>query len=62
MEIFQLRESKKLAEAYRAGHITLTEFIEELEWCWDMKIYRGTRVPTLERTGGPIAAILEEHG
>jgi len=27
-----------------------------------MKIYRGTRVPTLERTGGPIAAILEEHG
>ena len=45
MGIFQLRGSKKLAEAYRAGHITLTEFIEELEWCWDMKIYRGREYP-----------------
>ena len=43
MGIFQLRGSKKLAEAYRAGHITLSEFIEELEWCWDKRIYNATR-------------------
>jgi len=57
MEILQVPKARKLAEAYHDGSITLREFMEELEWCWDMKIYRGTKAPVVERSGGPMPPV-----
>jgi len=54
MESFQLPESKKMVEAYRDGHITLRELMEELEWYCDRKIYRRTRAPAMERASDPM--------
>jgi len=48
MEILQVPKARKLAEAYHDGSITLREFMEELEWCWDKKLYRGTRARIAE--------------
>jgi hypothetical protein len=38
MEILQAPESRRMAAAYRDGHITFRELMQELEWCWDKKI------------------------
>jgi len=43
MEIFQMPESRQMIEAYHKGHITIRELMEELEWCWDKRIYNATR-------------------
>jgi len=43
MEILQVPKARKLAEAYNDGQITLREFSENLEWCWDKRIYNATR-------------------
>ena len=42
MEILQVPKARKLAEAYNDGQITLREFSENLEWCWDKRIYNAT--------------------
>jgi hypothetical protein len=43
-----------MVEAYRDGHITLRELMEELEWYCDRKIYRRTRAPAMERASDPM--------
>ena len=53
MEILQVPKARKLAEAYHDGSITLRQFMEQLEWCWDMKIHRGTKAPVVERGAIP---------
>jgi hypothetical protein len=53
MEILQVPKARKLAEAYHDGSITLRKFMEQLEWCWDMKIHRGTKAPVVERGSIP---------
>jgi len=60
MEILQVPKARKLAEAYHEGQITLREFLENLEWCWDMRIYRGTKAPVVERKGVPMPPILTQ--
>jgi len=60
MEILQVPKARKLAEAYHGGSITLREFMEELEWCWEMKIYRGTKAPVVERPGVLMLPILTQ--
>ena len=60
MEILQVSKARKLAEAYHDGSITLREFMEELERCWDMKIYRGTKAPVVERKGVPMTPIMTQ--
>jgi len=59
MEIFEMPESKKLAEAYRVGYITFRELMEDLEWYRDSEICRGTKAPAVERKAGPIPESLE---
>jgi hypothetical protein len=36
--------------------------MEELEWCWDMKIYRGSKTPVVEREDVPMPPILTQAG
>ena len=60
MEILQVPKARKLAEAYNDGQITLREFWENLEWCWDMKIYRGTKAAAVQRTAVPMPQILTQ--
>jgi len=60
MEILQVPKARKLAEAYHEGQITLREFLENLEWCWGMRIYRGTKAPVVERKGVPMPPILTQ--
>jgi hypothetical protein len=60
MEILQAPKSRKLAQSYRAEHITLRKFMEKLEWYWDKSIYKGTRAPIVERARGPVSAILKQ--
>ena len=60
MEILQVSKARKLAEAYHDGSITLREFMEELERCWDMKIYRGTKAPVVERKDVPMTPIMTQ--
>lgn len=62
MEILQVPKTRQLAEAYHDGSITFREFMEELEWCWDMKIYRGTKAPVVERKDVPMPPILTQAG
>jgi|WetSurMetagenome_2_1015567.scaffolds.fasta_scaffold310254_2 hypothetical protein len=62
MEILRVPKARKLAEAYHDGSITLREFMEELEWCWDMKIYRGTKTPVVVRKDVPMPPILTQAG
>jgi hypothetical protein len=62
MEILQVPKARKLADAYNDGQITLSEFMEKLEQCWDMKIYRRTKAPSVERTSGPMTSFLSEIG
>jgi hypothetical protein len=63
MMIYPAPEFRKraMAEAFREGHITLTELMDELEWYWDRKNYRGTRVPPVERTSSPTAPAIEKQ-
>lgn len=60
MEILQVPKARRLAEAYQDGQITLREFLENLEWCWDMRIYRGTKAPVVEREGVLMPPILKQ--
>jgi hypothetical protein len=60
MEILRVPKARRLAEAYHDGSITLSEFMEELEWCWDMKICRGTRAPDVEKRGAPMPPFLTQ--
>jgi hypothetical protein len=60
METLQVPEARKLAAAYSSGRITLAEFMEKLEWCWDMKIYRGGKAPVVEREGVLMPPILTQ--
>jgi hypothetical protein len=60
MEILQVPKARKLAEAYQDGHVTLREFMEELEWCWAKTIYRGTKAPVVERKGVPMPPIMTQ--
>jgi len=53
MEILQVPKARKLAEAYHDGRITLRQFMEQLEWCWERKIHRGTKAPVVERGSIP---------
>jgi len=62
MQIIQVPQAKKMVEAYRNGNITLDGLREELEWCWDKKIYKGVETPIAERTGLSITAILGRDG
>jgi len=57
MEILQVPKARKLAAAYNDGHLTLTEFMDELELCWDMKIHQGTKALIVERNGVPMPPI-----
>jgi hypothetical protein len=43
-----------MVDAYHCGDITFHELMEELEWYWDMKIYRGTKAPVVEKPGLPM--------
>jgi len=45
MQILQEHEVRKLVKAYQDRYITVEEFKEELEWYWDRRIYRGTKIP-----------------
>ena len=45
MQILQEHEVRKLVKAYQHRYITVEELKEELEWYWDRKIHRGTRMP-----------------
>ena len=56
MEILQVPKARKLAEAYNDGQITLREFLENLEWCWDMKIYNETKARSVERPSVPMTS------
>jgi hypothetical protein len=40
-----LPHRQQYAEAYHDGRITLREFMEQLEWCWDMKFVGGPEHP-----------------
>jgi hypothetical protein len=51
---FRVPKARRLAEAYHDGSITLREFMEELAWCWDMQIYRGTKTPVVEKQRLPM--------
>ena len=60
MEILQVPKARKLAAAYNDGQLTLTEFMDELELCWDMKIHRGTKALIVERNGVPMPPIITQ--
>jgi hypothetical protein len=51
MEILQIPKARKLAAAYSDGQITLTEFMDEPEWCWHNRTSRGPKVPVAEKRG-----------
>jgi hypothetical protein len=54
MENFQKPKHREMVDAYHCGDITFHELMEELEWYWDMKIYRGTKPPVVEKPGLPM--------
>ena len=60
MEILQVAKARKLAEAYHDGNMTLRQFMEQLEWCWDMKIHRGAKASVVER-GSILSGILNRN-
>jgi hypothetical protein len=60
MEILQVPKARKLAAAYNDGQITLTEFMDNLELCWELEIYRGTKAPVVEKSGVPMPPILTQ--
>jgi hypothetical protein len=62
MQNVQEPETRKMVEAYHEGYITLNELVEELEWYWDKKIYKGTKTPIVKRTGVLMTEIVEEDG
>ena len=62
METLQVPKAGKHAYAYINGQITLSEFMEELEWCWDMQIYKGAKTPVVERQGLPMILFPTQDG
>ena len=60
MEVLQVPKARKLSEAYHDGRITVRESMEELDWCWDKKLYKGAREPIVELTSGPMTAVLKQ--
>jgi len=62
MQILQEHEVRKLVKAYQDRYITVEEFKEELEWYWDRRIHKGTKIPSLGKRRGPEIAILGRDG
>ena len=62
MQILQEHEVRKLVKAYQDRYITVEELREELEWYWDRKIHKGTRMPLLMRRVVPGPSIPVGHG
>jgi hypothetical protein len=60
MEILQVPEARKLAAAYSDGHITLTEFMDELQWCWHKRTCGGTKVRVVEWKVFKLAPTLDQ--
>ena len=60
MQILEMPEFRKLVEAYRDGFLSFSELKEELEGCWDMKIYGGTKAPVMGKPGVPMLPILTQ--
>jgi hypothetical protein len=59
MKILKVPEARKMVEAYQRGYITIEELMEDLEWYWDKKIYKGTKTSILDRKSIPMNAIEE---
>ena len=62
MQALQKDEVRKLVKAYRDRAITAEEFREEIEWYWDRKIHKGTRVSLLTGKGGQGPGRQSGHG
>ena len=60
MQTLQEHEFRKMVKAYLNGYITANELREQLEWYWDRKIYKGTKMPISEREGAPRTTIQGE--
>jgi len=62
MDILEMPEFRKLAEAYRKGYLSFNELKEELEWYWDVKLSKNARAGILKTSDGFMAtANLEKN-
>ena len=59
MQILEMPEFRKLAEAYRNGYLSFTELKEELEGCWEKTLQGTAKTHLVERTSGPLTSISE---
>jgi hypothetical protein len=62
MQILQEHEVRKLVKTNQDRQLTVEELREELEWYWDRKLQKGTRIPLLMRRVVPDSAIPGGHG